>query len=139
MNKLIALFGLLLFIACSPAIPAQYNITFAWNQLISEDFGGWNIYISESSGNEYKLFTQLSYDGEVKDEYTTTVIISNIPVGVTITYYFVATSYDVNGNESDASNEVYKTIYIPIPDTEPPAPPENLRIVMGIINERKNI
>ncbi len=71
------------------------------------DLGGYRIYYGVSSGN----YTQSIDVGNV-----TTYQVTGLTDGVT--YYFAVTAYDISGNESDYSNEVYKTITTP--DTTPP-------------------
>ena len=54
---------------------------------------------------------------------TTTVVLA-IPDG---TYYFAATAYDTEGNESGYSNEVSATL-----DTTAPGSPQGLRITIVV-------
>ncbi|MEW6570532.1 MAG: DUF1566 domain-containing protein, partial [Nitrospirota bacterium] len=68
------------------------------------DLAGFKIYYGTSSGN----YTQHVDVGNVA-KYT----INNLSDG--FTYYFVATAYDVSGNESKYSNEVKKAIPLPAP------------------------
>lgn len=54
----------------------------------------------------------------------TSVVISELLAGTE--YFFAVTAFDTAGNESGFSSEV--SITIPIPDTDPPDIPQNLRV-----------
>jgi hypothetical protein len=62
------------------------------------DLAGYKIYYGLSSGN----YSQNINVGNVLT-YTVRNLLANI------TYYFVATAYDLSGNESAYSNEVFKS------------------------------
>jgi hypothetical protein len=63
------------------------------------DLSGYNVYYGTSSG---------SYDHVEHVGDSTTYTVYNLKEGQT--YYFALTAYDFSGNESEYSNEVYKTI-----------------------------
>ncbi len=63
-----------------------------------DDIGGYKIYYGTSSGN----YTDTLNVGKV-----TTYPFSNISGG---TYYITVTAYDLNGTESDYSNEIVKVL-----------------------------
>lgn len=66
-----------------------------WDASVSTDVAGYNVYYGTNSGNYiYKLDA-----GNV-----TSITISNLVCGGT--YYFAATAYDSNGNESALSAEI---------------------------------
>lgn len=106
---------LLMLCLTSPAFGA--DITLSWDAPTTNadgtpliDLAGYKVYVGSASG---------SYNAEAIDVgnvLTKTLI--NFCEG---TYYFVATAYDLTGNESEYSNEVSKTINIA------PAPPGGLR------------
>jgi hypothetical protein len=72
----------------------------------------------------YKIYYGLSprtYTVNVNAGLVRTYTVMNLPAG---TYYFTATAYDANGNESDYSNEVFikfsgppKNLVITLPST----------------------
>ena len=62
------------------------------------DLAGYKVYYGTTSGN----YTASTDVGNV-----TTYTVSDLPPQV---YYFAITAYDTVGNESDYSNEAYKTI-----------------------------
>ena len=83
------------------------SATLSWNPPTTNvdgtnltDLAGYKIYYGTTSG-EYKEVL------DVNDPKATEYTIATLPPG---TYYFVATAYDVIGNESSYSNEVSKTI-----------------------------
>lgn len=65
-----------------------------------DDLAGFKIYFGTSSGNYTEMI-------EIRDPKKTDYTLENLALG---TYYFVAIAYDTEGNESDFSNEVSKTI-----------------------------
>ncbi len=97
------LFGMFISV---PAYAAS-NVTFAWDA--SEGATGYKVYQSQTSGIYNKE------TGKVCDTATLTCTVNNLADG---TYYWVATAYDAEGNESDYSNEVTATL----DTTSPPAP-----------------
>jgi len=75
------------------------DVTLAWDANTEEDLAGYNLHYGITSGN----YTQHIDVGNVI-EYTITGI------DPYTTYYYAATAYDVDGNESDYSNEVIYTV-----------------------------
>ena len=124
MKKLI-LAILLVFLMALPAFGAEKTISFGWNQVIPNDFAGWKLYASQSPNVEIisdNLVATIAYGGEIQEEYTSNQIIS-VADGEKITYYFVLTAFDIDGNESVPSNEVSEIF-----DFEPPGQPFSLII-----------
>jgi hypothetical protein len=87
------LFVALLFAAAGKA--CADSIVLNWNASTSANVAGYNVYYGTNSGNYiYKLDAGNS----------TSTTISNLSCGVT--YYFAATAYDGNGDESGLCPEV---------------------------------
>jgi hypothetical protein len=84
--------GLTLFagFACAKAA----TVSLEWNQSSDLNVAGYNIYYGTASGN----YTSKVTIGNVSD-----ITISNLTAG--IAYYFAATAFNVDGNESVLSNE----------------------------------
>src|SRR6185436_19530763 len=70
------------------------NVSLSWNASSSSAAAGYNVYYGTTSGN---------YTSKISVNNTTNATIQNLNAGGT--YYFVATTFDANGNESDRSNE----------------------------------
>lgn len=71
------------------------SVVLDWSASSSASVAGYNVYYGTTSGN---------YPNKVDAGNATTVAISNLNAGAT--YYFAATAYDTNGNESAYSAEV---------------------------------
>ena len=109
------LIALVLFLGFSHAGTQQ--VTFAWEQLITPDFGGWRIYSATTAGGPY---TQVGGDIPYVSRQATYTHQAQIvlPDNAETTLYFVVRAFDTNGNVSAPSNEVSKTFdFLP-----PPAP-----------------
>lgn len=126
MSVLVALISLLMVATVSFA--GEKVVTLAWEQSISSDFAGWKLYVSQTSGivpDGNPAFI-IDYGGVDQGTYTAVKSIVS-PDGEEITYYFVMTAFDDEGNESDASNEIFKVIDFLSPDD-----PLSLRFVIVI-------
>jgi hypothetical protein len=75
------------------------SVTLGWNPSTSSEVAGYDIYYGTSSGN---------YISAVPVANVTNVTIRGLTSGVT--YYFAATSYDSNGNQSAFSPEITATV-----------------------------
>jgi hypothetical protein len=95
----IALLGLLLLISFPFTSALAADVTLAWNPNSESDLAGYRIYYGTTSG---------SYTNSRDVGNATTCTISNLLAGQT--YYFVATAYDLSGNESGYSNQASHTI-----------------------------
>ena len=71
------------------------SVELDWNASSSPDVAGYNVYYGTTSGN---------YSHKVDAGNAVSVTISNLNAGAT--YFFAATAYDTNGNESAYSSEV---------------------------------
>jgi hypothetical protein len=70
------------------------NVTLSWNPSTNANVAGYNIHYGTTSGN---------YAKEITAGNVTSITITNLNYGGT--YYFVATAYDNQGDESGFSNE----------------------------------
>ena len=71
------------------------NVELDWNASSSPNVAGYHVYYGTTSGN---------YSHKVDAGDAISVTISNLTAGAT--YFFAATAYDTNGNESAYSSEV---------------------------------
>lgn len=111
---------------CMPALAQETNqIRFTWEQVISSDFAGWELYQSPASiatcPGDATMVADIEYTGPEQTEYTTDYQITG---QVGDTFYFRMLAKDTNGNKSECSNEVSYTVQ----DLVPPAIPLNLII-----------
>jgi len=88
----------LIFTILSPALYAD-QVTLSWDPVTHPDLAGYKIY----SG-----FSSRDYVDELDVNNNTSCTISDLVEGET--YYFAASAYDIYGNESDFSNEVFCTV-----------------------------
>ncbi|MFQ5900079.1 MAG: PKD domain-containing protein [Thermodesulfobacteriota bacterium] len=82
------------------SLPLTYaaNITLSWSPNTTPDLGGYNVYYGTSSGN----YTTVIDNGNV-----TTYTTPDLTPG---DYYFALTAYDIYGNESGFSSEVFARV-----------------------------
>lgn len=71
------------------------NVVLEWNPSVSADVAGYYVYYGTASSN---------YSCKLDAGNASSITISNLACG--ITYYFAATAYDANGNESAFSSEI---------------------------------
>lgn len=93
------------------------DVTVSWDANTESDLAGYKV---------YRGTTSRDYDQAANVGNVTAHTWLDLPAG---TYYFAVTAYDAAGNESDFSDEVSITIE-PDQDTMPPAPPQNVRVVI---------
>ena len=79
-----------------------YAVTFAWDANSEPDLAGYKIYRGCAPG---------VYDTVVDVGNVTQYTITGLALGQI--YYFAATAYDTNNNESDFSNEILYAIILP--------------------------
>jgi hypothetical protein len=94
----------------SNAMAASVNL--AWDPNTEPELAGYKIYWGTSSGN----YTSSKDVGK-----TTTTTIDGVEEGTT--YYFAATAYDSQGDESKYSNQVAFTV--PLSDSDGVGVPDN--------------
>ena len=111
----------LLMVMC--VFAGEKTLNFTWEQTITPDFAGWNLYKSEVADGPYEFFATIDYVSE-QSEYTSTQLVT-VPDGETTTLYFILSAFDTSGNESDGSNEASITI-----DYQPPPIPITLTITV---------
>src|SRR3989475_10070148 len=97
-----------LTVLCSlaPALSSAAQVTLAWDPTTETDLAGYKLYYGTSSG---------SYPSSVDVGNLTSYTLSGLLEGRT--YYFAATAYNLNLNESGFSNEVSKAIADVTPPT----------------------
>jgi hypothetical protein len=98
-------------IAFSSAMAA--SVALVWDPNTEPGLAGYKIHWGTSSGN---------YTSSMDVGNTTTCTIDGVQEGKT--YYFVATAYDGQGNESEYSNQV--TFTVPLSDSDGDGVPDNL-------------
>lgn len=101
----------------------ESNCFFTWDQNIESDLAGYRMYRSNESGKyvfgEGNEAGNVTTDEVILDSNSRVLFeLSNIPDGEN---FFVVTAYDITGNESPPSNEVFDTF-----DTTPPNSPGSL-------------
>jgi hypothetical protein len=122
---LTVLFMTVLFMTAVPAISfADTNVTLSWSANTENDMAGYRVYRGNQAGGPY---TQVGSDVACGPNETACceLVDMGVPDG---TYFWVATAYDVAGNESGYSNEVTDTL-----DSIAPAPPQELNVFKKII------
>ena len=96
------------------AVAMAADVTLAWDANTESDLAG------------YKL-----YWGTVSGVYPNSINVGNVTqykipgIQANVKYYYAATAYDLQGNESEYSNELEHTV-----DTSPPAPPTGLKALL---------
>ena len=90
------------------------------------DLAGYRVYWGEDAGGPYPNQMDIS-DGSL----TSSPVTFTLDHAGQVTWYFVMTAIDTDGNESAYSNEVAKTITVTITDNRPPAPPTQLEVDMN--------
>ena len=78
---------------------SQNTATLSWDPDSEPDLAGYKVYYGASPG---------TYETSIDVSYTTTYVVTNLESGTR--YYFAITAYDISGNESAFSNEVFKDI-----------------------------
>ena len=131
-----------LFLLCGIAAHgADKSLTFAWDQVITDDFAGWRLWVSDTQGGPYdKGLTYFKdaqgnpiesiwivYDGSGAGSYTSDQVVT-IPDGQAITLYFVLNAWDNADNYSTNSNEVSEVFA----DDIPPDGPQNFSVTVNV-------
>ena len=87
-----------IFLFCTISQAAAATVSLAWDPSTSQNISGYKLYMGNASG---------AYDTSITLGNQTTYTVSDLSAG---TWYFAVTAFDVDGNESDFSNEVSQTI-----------------------------
>lgn len=104
---------------------AATNLTFQCDKNTEPDLAGYNVYRSDTSG-DYTDVTPLNFPiASLADPDNPSFTEESVPDG---TWFWVATAYDIYGNESVYSDELTETL-----DTTAPGPPQNFTIWQKII------
>ena len=92
--------GSLFFLLLALAAQARAEqVSLAWDANLESDLGGYKLYYGTAS----QAYTRVIDVGE-----NTRVTVSNLSQGVT--YFFAVTAYNLQGAESDYSNEIQNTV-----------------------------
>jgi hypothetical protein len=112
--KKITLILTFVFVLCGfliNAFAADKAITFAWEQDLPTDMGGWKLHYGLSSGS-YTQVIDIPYSTcdmtKTPPACEATKNIAMVVGGEEAIYFFALTAYDTSNNESGFSNEVSK-------------------------------
>lgn len=104
------------------------DINLAWDARDETDLAGYRVYVSDTQATytygsqSPDLLTEIPCNGGDTSNLCTTYSFTASQVG---TFFFVATAYDLAGNESGPSpNELKRTV---VPFNAPPGAPDNFR------------
>jgi hypothetical protein len=86
-----------------PACAAAGEVTIAWDPNSEDDLEGYAVYKKESSSSAFNFIDTLPID-EIEDPSNPMVTITELEDDSK--YYFSVTAFDIEGNESDYSNEL---------------------------------
>jgi len=121
MKRLIIIAFCLLF-AMTGTAWAGLGVEFDWAANTETDLAGYNMYRSEVDGGPY-----------AKIGSSTTTGYTDSTTEFDVTYFWVITAFDVEGNESGYSNQVSNMTGTPIPpDTTPPGTPQDINVTVHI-------
>jgi len=126
MKKTLAVLAMILMF-CVPAIAGDKNLTFEWEH-DGIDVAEFHIYKSMAQGvydHDMDLLVSLPFEG-VSATYTSDAVLTS-PDGQEVTWYFVCTAVDAEGNESGYSNEISQTI-----DFAAPNEPYNFSVTIKV-------
>mgnify|MGYP001316273173 CR=1 FL=1 len=117
--KIFAIVFAILLFAIIPAEARMVPITLAWNANTEADLDGYEVYVSTTPNSPWETRLAVwSHELEVMANPTTTF---EIDMNEGETRYFRVTAFDLAGNESQFSNEVF--FYLPASGGSPPTPP----------------
>ncbi len=92
----LVLLALFLLFGCIHAVAA--DVSLSWDPSVSTNISGYKVYVGNSSRN---------YGNPIQIGNQTAYTVTDLTDG---TWYFAVTAFDVDGNESDFSNEVSTTV-----------------------------
>lgn len=99
-------------------------LKFEWDYAQApEDIGGFRLYGADVSGGVYKPVVDILWS-EVLEDFSAERVVE-VEDGVTTIKYFVLRAFDIDGNESVNSNEVFAII-----DFEGPVKPYSLTVTV---------
>ena len=87
-----------------PALSTAGTATVSWNPNMESDLSGYKIYYGTASAT----YTQVQNVALTSTPSTPSLTLNSLTDGET--YFFAVTAYDLNGNESTFSGEVWKVI-----------------------------
>ena len=87
-----------------PALSTAGTATVSWNPNMESDLSGYKIYYGTASAT----YTQVQNVALTSTPSTPSLTLNSLTDGET--YFFAVTAYDLNGNESASSGEVWKVI-----------------------------
>ena len=123
MKKLIAILAMAIMLMASTAW-AVTNVSFQWDANTEPDLAGYKIYRSQTSGVYDLANPVMTIPCTVNDTSCTQTTEMEVPDGI---WYWVATAYDSEGNESGFSNELTRTF-----DTQAPNSPGSFTITVTV-------
>ena len=97
---------ILLFLLCSFSRAIAADISLSWGPSVSPNITGYNVYLGNSSR---------TYGTPISVGNQTAYTVSGLSSGA---YYFAVTAIDVNGSESEFSNEISQVIGSSGPDCD---------------------
>lgn len=122
MKKILCSLFIILLCFVGTSYARVYNVTFEWTPNTESDLAGYKLYQSSESQQ---------YTGPIKSDISSDVSTFTMQLNLVNTTYFVLTAFDVDGNESDFSNEVFYS-----PDLSPPNAPQGFGIKsIGVVIE----
>ena len=130
---LFALAALITLIIAAPCLAGSKTITFGWqyDDPVGQGVAKFRIYKSMAQGvydHDMDMLVELPYTGE-QTEYEVDGVLTS-PDGQAVTWHFVATALDDQGNESGHSNEVSTLV-----DFEAPESIINFKATIKVITE----
>jgi len=132
-KMLIVLAALAALVMAVPCFAGDKTITFAWEYVdpVGQGVDKFRIYKSMTSGvydHDMDILVELPFTAE-QTEYEVDGVLTS-PDGQAVTWHFVATALDGQGNESGHSNEVSALI-----DFEGPAGVINFKAILNVVPE----
>lgn len=133
LKLLIVLAALAALVMAMPCFAGDKTITFGWEYVdpVGQGVDKFRIYKSMTSGvydHDTDMLVELPFTTE-QTEYEVDGVLAS-PDGQTVTWYFVATALDGQGNESMHSNEVSALI-----DFEGPGDIINFKVTLKVVPE----
>jgi len=125
MKKIMVFLIAMLFV---PQLLFGAGLTFNWQQELVPDMAGWKLFKSDVSGSGYVEFIDVKFIDE-QLVYTADKDVV-VPGNALTKIYFILSSYDTNGNPSDATPEIVAEI--DTRDLVGPPMPLNFKVKVNI-------